>query len=200
MSQGSDRAWEHYLNPDVVRPRLIASSLFITAFEFLNESIVERLHRFYWRGFNESGDLFDPTYETEVLSRNRSPLFASLEWLRDRSAITTSDIEAYVRIKDLRNRVAHELQGLVADGLPEAFETTFADLVALLRKIELWWIVEVEIPTNPDFDGQEIDYEGIVPGPVMHVQLLCSIALGSDDESRFYHREFMKRRAAENDA
>jgi hypothetical protein len=33
----------------------------------------------------------------------------------------------------------------------------FHELVALLKKIEVWWVVNMEIPVNPDFDGKEID-------------------------------------------
>lgn len=31
----------------------------------------------------------------------------------------------------------------------------FQDTVTLLRKIEVWWVVNLEIATNPDFDGKE---------------------------------------------
>jgi hypothetical protein len=52
---------------------------------------------------------------------------------------------------------------------------------ALLRKIEIWWIENVEIPINPDLDGKAIDYEGIVLGLIITLQLLYNIALGSED-------------------
>jgi hypothetical protein len=38
------------------------------------------------------------------------------------------------------------------EGLPADFEECSSDMVALLRKIEVWWIPNVEIPTNPDFE------------------------------------------------
>jgi hypothetical protein len=64
---------------------------------------------------------------------------------------------------------------------------------ALLRKIEIWWIENVEIPINPDLDGKAIDYEGIVLGLIITLQLLYNIALGSEDQSRVYFEEFKKR-------
>jgi len=57
----------------------------------------------------------------------------------------------------------------------------------------MWRITNVEIPTNPDYDGQEIDEGGIIPGLVMNIQLLCDIALGDDEGSRYYYNEFRKR-------
>jgi len=78
-------------------------------------------------------------------------------------------------------------------GLPADFEQCFQEMVRLLRKIEVWWIVNVEIPTNPDFDGEQIDEQGIVPGSVMSLQLLCDIALGDERQSRYYHDELRRR-------
>ena len=68
------------------------------------------------------------------------------------------------------------------------------NIIELLCKIEKWWILNVEIPTNPDFDGKEIDEDGIVPGPIMTLRLLPDIALGSEEESNFYYKEFIKHR------
>ncbi len=50
----------------------------------------------------------------------------------------------------------------------------------------MWWIREVEIPTNPDFDNCEIVYDEIVPGQIIALQLMCDIALGSEDISVLY--------------
>ena len=68
-------------------------------------------------------------------------------------------------------------------------------MVRLLRKIEKWWIVEFEIPINSDFDGKEIDEDGIVPGPVMMLQLMFDVALGPEQEANKYHKEIERRRA-----
>lgn len=64
--------------------------------------------------------------------------------------------------------------------------TRFADVVSLLRKIETWWIVNVEIPINPDYDGQEIDEAGIVPGPVLSLQMLIEVASGNTELLNHY--------------
>lgn len=62
------------------------------------------------------------------------------------------------------------------EGLPADFTQCFEEMVALLRQIELWWIVNVEIPTNPNLDGEEIDESGIFqtstnpPSPHAHLR------------------------------
>ena len=193
-------SWEDFLNPDVLRPRLISASLFIAAFESLKDSIVGRIRGFFCQGFDEKGDIIDPKYQAEVLARNRSPVYASLAWLKDMSAIDDTDIAAFERVKVCRNHVAHRLLELVGnEGMPLDFADRFQEMVVLLRKIEVWWIREVDIPTNSDFDGREIDEAGVIPGPVIGLQLLFEIALGSEERSRFYYEE-MKRLSGQHGA
>jgi len=61
-----------------------------------------------------------------------------------------------------------------------------------LNKIEKWWIVNVEIPINSDIHEKEIDENGIIPGPVISLQIMLKVALGSEEESRRYLSESMK--------
>jgi hypothetical protein len=83
---------------------------------------------------------------------------------------------------------------MLMEGLPPGFEDRFGDMVTLLDKIERWWIVNVEIPTHPDFDGKydEIDENGVIPGPILSLRVLIDVALGSDESARFYINEFKK--------
>lgn len=187
------RSWEEFLNPEVTRPCLIAASIYIAGFEALKGSVVGRIRDFFWTDLDESGDTIDPKYQSDVLSRNKSPLYASLDWLKGMNAIDDRDLRTFDRVKACRNTLAHKLFSVLgSEGLPADFEQCFTDMVSLLRKIEVWWITNVEIPTNPDYDGSDIDEDGIVPGPVMGMQLLLDIALGDDKRSKFSYDQFRK--------
>lgn len=188
------RLWEDFLNPDVLRPRLITASLFIAGFELLKDSILGRIRDFYCRGFNEKGDIMDPTYRAEILRHKKGPLYASLDWLRETGAIDDADIDAFNHVKDCRNQVVHRLYVLAGtEGLPADFDRCFQEMAVLLLKIEVWWIKNFEIPANPDLDGKDIDQAEIVPGAVLGLQLLCDIALGSDEQSRSYYEALRQR-------
>ena len=182
--------WENFLNPDKLRETLISMSIYIAAFEILKKSIVGRIRSFYVLGVGTESAADIAEYQQEVLSLARSPVVASLLWLKSNGGIENSDIETYDALRERRNIVAHCLHELVDGGLAANSATEFLKLVVLLRKIEVWWIVNVEIPANPDFDGQEIDQSGIVPGPVLAVQLLVDIALGN--KNYLSARESMK--------
>lgn len=87
MKDHGQQAWEDFLNPEVLRSRLITASLYIAAFEVLKDSIVDRIRDFFCIGFEEGRDIINPQYQTEVLSRNSSPVHASLAWLQSMGAI-----------------------------------------------------------------------------------------------------------------
>jgi len=194
MEPRLQKVWEEFLNPDVIRPRLIAASIYIACFEALKDAIVGRIRDLFLNGFDQTGDIIDPKYDSKVLSRNKSPVYASLEWLKESAAINDVDIRAFNRVKDCRNNIAHRLFTLLgSEGLPPDFENCFSDMVSLLHKIEVWWIKNFEIPINPEYDGRDVDEKEIVPGRIMSLQLLIDIALGDEAKSRLYYEEFRKR-------
>jgi len=187
MSDTSEQ-WERFLNPDVVRPSLFLATMFITTFEILKDSIVDGIRDFYTNGFDENGPRVGPDYQSKVLSKNKSPLYASLKWLRESGAIDDEDLAAFEKLKETRNLLAHQLFAVVTGQVGSAHQAQFDSLVALLRKIGVWWVVNVEIPTNPDFDGQEIDEEGIVPGSVLSLQLLIEVASGNTELLKLWRK------------
>ncbi|MFP3527496.1 hypothetical protein SB912_33875, partial [Pantoea sp. SIMBA_072] len=79
------------------------------------------------------------------------------DWLTEYGAIDLGDLATFERIKSIRNKLAHELPSIVTGTVDFDHIEIFHDLITILRKIEVWWVVNVEIPTNPDFDGREID-------------------------------------------
>ncbi len=193
MNNKVRKTWEDFLNPDVVRPHLIMTSIYIFAYEILRDSIVGRIRDFFCNGFNEKGDIIDPEYQTKVLGLNKSPVYASLEWLKCMNAIDQNDIKIFDEIKKCRNTLAHDFSRLTTGtGLPQDFGNNFQNIVSLVRKIEVWWIMNIELAINPDYAGEEIDEAGIIPGPLMSLQILYDVALGSDEQSRFYFEQFKK--------
>lgn len=194
MTSTTDK-WERFLDPEVVRPSLFLATMFITTFEILKDSIVDDVRGFFTNGFDEHGPIVGAEYQAKVLSKNKSPLYASLQWLRENDAIDDEDLIIFEKIKSTRNQLAHQLFAVVTGQVESAHETQFTDLVRLLRKIGVWWVVNVEIPTNPDFDGQEIDEAGIVPGAVLSLQMLIEVASGNTELLERWRNKRAKGRA-----
>jgi len=195
MTNPSTAKWEEFLSPSLLRTKLISASLFLTAFELLKASIVGRIKDFFMDGFDEKGWHINPKYEKDVLSQNRSSVYASLSWLQENGVIDDQDLATFERIKECRNKIAHDLPQIIGGETDPDYVSVFPELVALLRKIEVWWVVNLEIPTNPDFQDAEINEEGIVPGPLITVQLMLNIALGSEEEANAYLKEFQRQKS-----
>lgn len=187
---------EDFLNPEIVRPKLIVASIFIAAFEVLKSTIVERLKSFYTLGGSCSEDR--PKYKSEVLSRSRSPVYASLDWLKESHAIDENDVATFERVKKCRNDFAHAIAEMLMGGFPPDFAVRFSEMITLLDKIEKWWIVNVDMSTDPQFDGEQVDESNIIPGPIMALRVLMDVALGSEEDARKHLDEFRRLAPAVN--
>lgn len=153
--------WEEFLNPEVMRTRMISASLYICAFELLKDAIISRPRDMYLSGFDQAGDIISPEYESKVLSRNSNVMHASLDWLKEMGALDEADLDCFTRVKQCRNDLAHNMMQIVdSDGLPTKFDELFGELVRLLSKLETWWIMKVELATDPDIDPDMVDPNG----------------------------------------
>lgn len=191
MNENAEQ-WERFLDPDVVRPSLFLAAMFITTFEVLKASIVDDIRNFYTIGFGENGPTLEREYQSDVLSKNKSVLYASLQWLRENEAIDDEDLATFEKLKSTRNLLAHQLFGVVTGQVSSEHEAQFDALVALLRKIGVWWVVNVEIRTDPEFDGREIDEDGIVTGAVLSLQMLIDVASGNTELLEYWRKSRAK--------
>ena len=194
MDNNINASWERFLNPEVLKNNLILGSIYITSFEMLKDSIITKLKDFFIDGIDENGFIYSDRYKTKVLTLHKNPLQASLIWLQDMEAIDNNDIQKFEKIKTFRNKLAHEMLDFIANLPEDDLLELFNDMINLLTKIGRWWIVNVEIPINPDYDGQNINEDEITPGINITLQLLFDIALGNEEEAKKYYDEFIKKK------
>jgi hypothetical protein len=190
MKETTRLAWERFLNPDILRQNLILASLYIAYYEILKDSIIGRLKDFFAREWTKEGPMESETYKVKVLTRNKSSIYASLSWLIENKVIDKNDFESFEHIKKCRNELAHELTELINKGIELQHLEAFGKLIHLLNKIEVWWILNVEIPTNENFADKQIYESHIIPGPIAMLQVLLDVALGDEERSKFYYQEF----------
>jgi hypothetical protein len=128
--------WEAFLNPDVVRPTITMVSIYISAFEILKDTLINRVREFYsfTHQYREDDPDIEARYNTDVLILNKSVVLASLSWLRSMQAIDNNDIATFERVKSCRNELAHELPRIVSTGsLPHEFVDCLKEMIALLQ-------------------------------------------------------------------
>lgn len=194
--------WADFLNPDVVRTRLLRTGLFLVAHEMLLSAIKDRTHDFYSNTWtNNDGWKPSPDYREKVLSLDpkgkNDPFRASVAWLRQMEAIDEDDEISIRKLTEERNRLAHELRNVLGGTVEHDFESLFPKLVHLVAKIDRWWIFNVDLATDPKLAGEELDVDRITPGSLMLLQVLNQVALGNDEEAWALYHAFA---SAHNDA
>ena len=188
-------AWSAFLNPEIVRAKLISAGLFLVAHEMLLDSILRHPRFFFSDTFTANdGFLPSPEYTAKVLALDpkgkNDPLRGSIAWWRTMDAIDEADEIAIRLVTEARNNIAHEMTGMISGAKPPEFAEHFGALMGLVNKIEKWWIINVEAETDIDWNGDEVDEAGIVPGPAWMMDMLAQVALGEGDEAWQLHRQF----------
>lgn len=191
--------WENLLNPDVLRQRFVRSGLFLLAHEMLENAIVNRLHDFYSDSWTaENGWEESEQYKEKVLSlvpKGKSVRWrSSIAWLQKMGAIDDNDAQRIHKLTDERNRLAHELRDVIGGSRSHDFDQLFPELAELVLKIDRWWVINVEIATDPDLMDKEIDEAEVQPGSAILLRMLTQIALGEDDEAWAYYKDFVAER------
>lgn len=187
-------AWDRFLNPESLKNNILGASVYIVAFEILKDSIIEKIKGFYAVDFNNLQPVETDRYCEEVLSLNRSPLYASMLWLKEQGAIDEDDFDRFDAIKTLRNRLAHEMMEFLAGDGTDYPAQPFEDMVQLLRKIEMWWFQHVEMAIDPEAFPEDLDLNEVIPGRVFSLRLLIKTALGPHEDALAFYEEYNTQR------
>ncbi len=186
--------WLKFLDPENLKGNLMFSSLFIASFESFKDYVVDEVKFFFNDGYRDGQFTFSEEYNTKVKSLDKSLLKASLLWLKDLEAIDEKDIETYNDLRQYRNKLSHELMSLLFEGLPQELPEKFTQLISLRVKIEKWWVLNIEVPTNPDFDSTTIiKDEDVITSSQIFNQLIFDMLSGDEKRASYYQNEFKKK-------
>lgn len=183
---------EKITNPTLIRKNLILSSLFVTSFEILKLVIQDRIKAAKCRDFhlNSEGEInyhVSDDYRQEILERSIAGIdrikdasyhlfYSSCLWLRDCEVIDDNEVEILQKIRRQRNLIAHQPAKILIDDNVNISIGLLKRSHFLLSKIEKWWIMEYEIPSNPDFDGKEINSDEVSSGNMALMDYFMYIA------------------------
>lgn len=187
-------SWEKFLHPETLRGNLIAIALFISAFEMFKDRVIEKPETLFLNGFDQNGPIVDEKYKTEVLSKSKSRIHASLLWFKEMEAIDDDDIESFDIIRKHRNEVTHELTDFLSNANRDLDPTSFQRLIALLSKIEKWWLINFEMAINPEMVPDSVNVDDVIPGTIWSLQLMLDIALGNEPKEGYYYNALKEKR------
>lgn len=109
-------------------------------------------------------------------------LSASCQWLEQNGVISADDTVLINDIRRHKNEIAHELPHLLSDIDHDTNLEYLQHTRRLLRKIEIWWIRNVDMSIDPEFDNVEVADKDIHPGPALVPDEILRIALDNEDD------------------
>ncbi|MBT2764049.1 hypothetical protein [Paenibacillus sp. ISL-20] len=185
--------WENFLNPQTLKGNLIKTSMFITAFELLKDRVIDHPKTLFCDDLDSEGWIINENYQIKVLSRNKSPLYASLDWFEEMETISEEDIEIFNKLKDYRNKLTHEMADIISQGInEEEYYKLFSDLINFFEKIDKWWILNFELAIDPDIEIEHVDENSVQSGPVLMLKVMLDIVFSDEEESWKYYNDFVK--------
>ena len=192
MNQSTLPSWDKFLNPETLRTNLLAASIFITSYEILKNSIVDKIRSFYTTGFDENGWIISESYKSKVLALDgKMRVFqASIAWLKANDVIDSKDEQIIAQLTQHRNDVAHDLPRFLSEADRNVELERLTGLIELVTKINRWWIVNVELTLQDEIDPTKVKAEEIMSGHMIFLHLLLTTASGAD--SNTLYQEFLK--------
>ena len=92
------QSWTKLTTPDILRKNLILASLYITAYETLKSSIVDRIKDFFTFSFdNNGGAIPDSEYDKVKKLSKKNIFIASCLWLQQNGVIDAENIADIIK-------------------------------------------------------------------------------------------------------
>lgn len=176
MTEYGDRL-KAKLEPESVLRTLIRAGCLLSAYELIRAEVVDKVRDFYLTGFNQEGYTYDEiAYQDDVLSKSpKSRYRASCAWLVENRALTLKQIATLEEIYRHRQEIAHELPKLLTHPDFDVRTDLLREAVECLKVLAIFW-GSIEVDTDPEFDGMEVDYERIESGSSLLMQYLAGFA------------------------
>ena len=145
------------LKPQELKSRLLATSIILSSYEIIKSMVLPRTKFSFLVGFGYGGDKYSDDYEKDVLKRHDSPLIASAKYLAEHyEAITLDDVDQIIKMRDMRNRIAHDLPTvLVMEEFPDLIEFV-KKARDLVFKLDNFWMY-IDIGHDPEHQGTDWD-------------------------------------------
>lgn len=169
--------------PETLKRNLIIASLILTAYELMKYSLIERVKGFFEidkshisESQNEHKNEIEQIRAKLPRKLQKYSLLVYALWFKEHNALTEDDFINVKKIWKYRNEIAHELIKFLVDSDFEVDMKYLFQIRDVVGKADIWWIREVEIPINPDFNDVKVKDSDIRSGMLI-LDHLISIAL-----------------------
>ncbi|MDU6546462.1 hypothetical protein [Anaerococcus vaginalis] len=193
-----ERDYEKILNvldEKRLKPNIHFASLYVLYYECLKDSLIELPKSFFCNDTEiKDGNII--VHESEEYKENVRKLDdhienASFKWFIMVGAVSDEDYLSFNKLRKFRNKIVHELMLCLSEGFSDYEVKYLVELIGIYRKIEKWWINEVEIPTSGDIHGP-YDSENVIGGQGLILEIIQDILINNGQDSKALLLEFLK--------
>ena len=179
---------ENVMTPENLQLTVSFTSLFVLVFECFKDMVIDRPKEFFCTEkieFKEDKIVYYETekYKREVKNLAKKPFEASLRWFANHKVITEYDVNKALAIELRRHSFVHELYNIVHNGISDDDIKLLADLISIYRKIDSWWIYNVEIDWDEIKDTDNVKQDECISGSLMMIDVMINILLKGEGES-----------------
>lgn len=172
------------LDEGILKYNVSFASMFVLNYECLKEYVIGQIREFYSENIHFEDDKMvceeSLSYKREVRTLDKNIENASLKWFIKENAITHEEYEIYQKIRQRRNDITHELLKNLNKGFNEQDVKLFSSLLDMYRKIDKWWINEIEIPISGNEIPDDYDMENVCGGQAIVLSIINNIVLGNE--------------------
>ena len=183
------------LDAERLKPSIHFASLYILYYECLKDSLVDLPKSFLCNHIEfKDGNMHvheSDAYKEKVRKLDNHLENASFKWFISVGAVSEEEFSTFDKLRKYRNKIVHELLFYLNEGFTEEEVKYLVELIAIYRKIEKWWINEIEIPTSGDISGS-YDSENVINGQGLILEIIQDILLYDGKNSEALLSEFLK--------
>lgn len=177
--------WINILDENILKTNVNFAALFVLNYECLKDFVVTQIREFFSDVAIKDGEICceeTESYKKEVRALENNIENASLRWFVNMDAITEDDYNLYQKIRQKRNDIIHELLKNLNNGFTENDAMLFGEMLRIYRKIDKWWINEIEIPISGEDIPEDYDSEQVCGGQALVLDMINDIVLDHNKE------------------
>ena len=179
---------ENVITPENLQLTVSFTSLFVLVFECFKDMVINRPKEFFCTSkieFKKDKIVYYETekYKREVRKLAKKPFEASLRWFSNHKVITESDVNNVLSIELRRHSFVHELYNIVHNGISDEDIIFLTDLISIYKKIDSWWIYNVEIDWDEIKDPDDVNMDDCISGSLMMIDVMINILLKGEGET-----------------
>ena len=173
---------ENVMTAETLQMTVSFTSLFVLVFECFKDMVIDRPKAFFCISTMEFRDgkiVYRETeeYKCNVRKLAKSPFEASLRWFADYGVITESDVNRVLSIELRRHSFVHELFNVIHNGISDDDIKLLADLISIYKKIDSWWIYNVEIDWDDIKEPDNVKMDECFSSSLMMIDVMINILL-----------------------